>query len=151
MPDSNHQDLLCGIAQKNTPPDVQVIWKDPSESYDGKVDYDTGEMFVPQPDSMENLRTYLHECAHFFLHRNDESTSRYLKDFQAETWALDKMRAEGLTLPDGLVLASQKQTCNDIRGAVYKGIKRLDRRAFDFARAYFQDYELEDYLKLVSD
>jgi hypothetical protein len=61
------------------------------------------------------------------------------------------MQADGLTLPGELVLTSQKRTYNDIRGAVKKGIKRLDRRAFDFARPYFQDYELEEYLKLVSD
>jgi hypothetical protein len=148
---SSYQGLFCKIAKKNTPPDVQVIWKDPLESYDGKVDYNTGELFVPHPDSMENLLVYLHECAHFILHRNDESTPCYLRNFQAETWALDTMQAEGLTLPEELVLASRKRTNYDIRGAVKNKIKRLDRRAFEFARPYFQDYELEEYLKLVSD
>ena len=148
---SSYQDLFCKIAKKHTPPDVRVIWKDPLESYDGKADQNTREMFVPHPDSMENLLIYLHECAHFFLHRNDEAMPYYLKEFQAETWALDKMQAEGLTLPDELVLASQKRIYNDIRGAVKNRIKRLDRRAFEFARPYFQDYELEEYLKLVSD
>jgi hypothetical protein len=121
------------------------------ESYDGMADQNTRQMFVPRPDSMENLLIHLHECAHFSLHRNEEATPHYLKEFQAEPWALDKMRAEGLTLPDEVVLASRKRIYNDIRGAVKNGTKRLNRQAFEFARPYFQDYELEDYLKLVSD
>jgi hypothetical protein len=151
MPEPEQSPLFCGIARKNTPRDVQVIRKDPSDSYDGMADQNRGQMFVPKPDSMENLLIYLHECAHFSLHRNDESTPYYLKEFQAETWALDKMQAEGLTLPDELVLASHKRIYNNIRGAAKNGIKRLDRHAFEFARPFFQDYELEDYLRLVSD
>lgn len=151
MPEPEQSSLFDGIARRNTPRDVEVIRKDSSESYDGKLDYDTGQMFVPRPDSMENLLIHLHECAHFSLHRNDESTPYYLKEFQAETWALDKMKAEGLTLPHELVLASKKRIYNNIRGAVKNGIPRLDRHAFEFARPFFEDYELEEYLKLVSD
>jgi hypothetical protein len=112
--------------------------------------YDTDEMRVPKPDSMENLLTYLHECAHFFLHRNDETTPRYLKEFQAETWALDKMQAARITVPEELVFDSKRRIANDIRGAVRRKVQRLDRSAFEFARPYLQDFELEEFSGLVS-
>jgi hypothetical protein len=74
----------------------------------------------------------------------------YLKEFQAETWALDKMLAAGITVPEELVFDSKRRIANDIRGAVRKKVQRLDRSAFEFARPYFQDFELEEFSVLVS-
>jgi hypothetical protein len=142
-------DAFNKIAKDNTPPNVSVCYIDVSESQPVAT-YDADEIRVPRPDSMENLLTYLHECAHFFLHRTDETTPRYLKEFQAEIWALDKMRAAGITVPDELVLDSKKRLANDIRGAVRNRVECLDRRAFEFARPYFQDFELEELSGLVS-
>ena len=79
---------------------------------------------------MENLLTYLHECAHFFLHRNDETTPRYLKEVQAETWALDKMQAARITVPEELVFDSKRRIANDIRGAVRKESSALGSVGF---------------------
>ena len=112
--------------------------------------YDADEMRVPRPDSMENLLIYLHECAHFFLHRNDETTPRYLKEFQAETWAPDKMQAARITVPEELAFDSKRRIANDIRGAVRRKVQRLDRSAFEFARPYLQDFELKEFSGLVS-
>jgi len=62
---------------------------------------------------VSTVLTYLHECAHFFLHRNDETTPCYLKEFQAETWALDKMQAAGITVPEELVFDSKRRIANE--------------------------------------
>jgi hypothetical protein len=102
-------------------------------------------MTVPRPDSIENLLTYLHECAHLFLHKDDETNPKYLREFEAETWALKKMQAAGLALPDGLVRKSKERIANEIRGAVKRGTQRLDERAFKFALPCFHDFELPEW------
>jgi hypothetical protein len=135
-------DLEClfSIAELNTPPNVRVRYVEASES-SAIANNTTGEMIVPRPNSIENLLIYLHECAHFVLHRDDEKTPRYLKEFQAETWALDKIQAEDLILSDELLLMSRKRIANDIRGALKNGIQRLDKRAVEFARPCFEAFE----------
>jgi hypothetical protein len=99
-------EIFYKIAQDNTPTNVRVRYMDASESC-GIANHATGEMTVPRPDSIENLLIYLHECAHFFLHKDDATRPTYLKEFEAETWALKKMEAAGLSLPDGFVLESK--------------------------------------------
>ena len=105
------------------------------------ANYDTGEMIVPRPDSIENLLIYLHECAHFVLHRDEEKSPIYTKEFQAETWAIDKIQMGGLSLPDELLLRSRRRTANEIRGALRNRIRRLDKRAVEFAWPCFDVFE----------
>jgi hypothetical protein len=143
-------EIFYKIAQDNTPPIVSVRYMGAPESC-GIANYATGEMTVPRPDSIENLLTYLHECAHFFLHKDDETSPKYLREFEAESWALKKMQAAGLALPDGLVLESKKRIANEIRGAVKRGTQRLDERAFKFALPCFHDFELPDLMALTLD
>ena len=52
---------------------------------------------------------------------------------------------------DGLVFPVRRCLLGLIAASLVLPLKRLDRRPFDFARPFFQDYELEEYLKLVSD
>jgi hypothetical protein len=59
------------IAQDNIPPNVSMCCVDPLESC-GIASYATGKMTVRRPASIENLLTYLHECGHFVLHKDDE-------------------------------------------------------------------------------
>ncbi len=102
-------------------------------------------MFVPRPNSLQNLRTYLHECAHFFLHRHDKRKPYHLREFEAEAWALGKMRAGGLTLPHEFVCESKKQIADDIAGDSKKG-RRINKQAEEFARPYLHDPEHSDFI-----
>jgi hypothetical protein len=131
---------LAKIAQVNTPLGVRVKYMPASES-SPMANYAAAEMIVPRPDSIENLLVYLHECAHFVLHRNDETTPVYLKEFQAETWARDKIRRAGITLPDELLLGCRRRAANDIRCALKNGIQSLDSSVVDFAWICFEDFE----------
>lgn len=111
-------------------------YKGVSESC-GIANYATGEMTVPRPNSIENLLTYLHGCAHFFFHKDDETSPKYLREFEAESWALKKMQAAGLALPEGLVLESTERIANEVRGAVRNGAQWLDKGAFRIRIALF--------------
>jgi hypothetical protein len=97
---------------------------------------------------MENLREYLHECAHFFLHRHDKTRPYHLKEFEAETWALAKMRAAGLVLPDKFVCESKKRIAKIIDGARGKGI-RINKCAEKFARPFLHDPDNSDFIHNV--
>jgi hypothetical protein len=113
---------LYRVAKKNTPPNVLVCYReDPLEP--GRACYCKKMMFVPRPNSMGNLLKYLHECAHFFLHRHDKKKPHHLREFEAETWALGKMRAGGLVLPHEFVCESKRRIANDIAGDRNKGMR----------------------------
>jgi len=137
-------EIFYKIAKDNTPPNVRVYYMESSESC-GSVTYATREMIVPRPESLENLRTYLHECAHLLLHQDDDTIPHYLREFQAETWALEKIQAGGLTLSDEFVLQSKVRIANHIRGAFRNGARLLDKDAFQFALPCFRDYELSGF------
>jgi hypothetical protein len=99
---------------------------------------------------MENLVKYLHECAHFFLHRYDKTKPHHLREFEAETWALSKMRAGGLVLTDELVCKSKRRIAKAIDGARNRGI-RINKQAEEFARPYLHDPKQSDFIDNVLD
>ena len=104
--------------------------------------------FVPRPNLMGNLLKYLHECAHFFLHRHDKKKPHHLREFEAETWALGKMRAGGLALPHEFVCESKRRIANDIAGDRNKGI-RINKQAEEFARPCLHDPDHSDFINNV--
>jgi hypothetical protein len=135
------------VAKNNTPANVLACYlKDPLEP--GRACYCKNIMFVPRPNSLKNLRTYLHECAHFFLHRHDRSKPYHLRELEAETWALVKMRAGGLALPHEFVCESKRRIAKDIAGDHNKGI-RIKKQAEEFARPYLHDAEQSDFINNV--
>jgi hypothetical protein len=83
--------------------------------------------------------------------KDDETSPKYLREFEAESWALKKMQAAGLALPNGLVLESKKRIANEILGAVKRGTQRLDERAIKFALPCLQEFELPDLMALTLD
>ena len=139
---------LYRIAKKHTPPNILVRYlHDPLEP--GRACYSKKMMFVRRPNSMENLREYLHECAHFFLHRHGKTKPYHLKEFEAETWALAKMRAGGLALTHEFVCESKKRIAKIIDGARRKGI-RINKQAEKFARPYLHDPAHSDFIDNVN-
>jgi hypothetical protein len=138
---------LYRVAKNNTPPNVLAYYRDdPLEA--GIACYCKNMIIVPRPNSMENLRKYLHECAHFFLHRHDKAKPYHLKEFEADTWALAKMRAGGLALPDKFVCESKRRIAKVIDGARKNGI-RINKQAEEFARPYLHDPEHSDFINNV--
>jgi hypothetical protein len=132
-------EMFSKVALDNTPANVRVRDLDPASDSHPRVIYERRVMIVPKPDSLESLRAYLHECAHFALHET------YLIEFQAETWALEKMQAAGLTLSEEFILESRSKIAYSIRCAVKNKIGRLDRQAFEFASPCFDDSEKSEF------
>jgi hypothetical protein len=56
-------------------------------------------LWAPRPDSRAALLVYLHECAHFALHGDDVYRPHYLSEYQAESWAIARMRKAGIAVP----------------------------------------------------
>jgi hypothetical protein len=129
---------LYEIAEANTPPNVRYV---PCSDPTSTANYDTCELTAPPPDSLENLLTYLHECAHFHLHRDAQPVPYYLKEFQAETWALRVMKEARLCLTDEFVFKSRRRIANCIVGAFKNKIGKPDKEAVEFAWSAFDDFD----------
>lgn len=64
----------------------------------GRCDFDTKTLYVPFPDTREAVHTYLHECAHVVLRHEYRNHPVALDEYEAETWALDTLRREGVPI-----------------------------------------------------
>jgi hypothetical protein len=121
----------------------------PCSDLSGSSDYEACELIAPKPDALENLLIYLHECAHFELHRDAQTVPFYLREFQAETWALRVMKEAGLNLTDEFAFKSRQRIANCIRGARRNKIGTLKKEAVKFAWLAFDDFERPEIAALA--
>jgi hypothetical protein len=139
MEESNiNPQRLYQIAAAKRPPNVLHV---PCSDLSGSSNYETGELTAPIPDSLEKLLIYLHECGHFWLHKDAQIVPTYLREFQAETWALKAMTEAGLNLTDEFVFKSRQRIANFIRGACKNKVGTLNEEAVEFAWSAFHDFE----------
>jgi hypothetical protein len=82
---------LCEIAAANTPPNVRHV---PCSDLSGNSNYETGKLTAPIPDSLEKLLIYLHECAHFRLHKDAQTIPAYLRSFRQRLGRWDGCRRQ---------------------------------------------------------
>ena len=68
------------------------------------------EMYVPFPKSREALFIFLHECAHHHLgHLKDGyNEPTWLMEYEAEKWAMETMRSEGLHVPRSMIAEAKR-------------------------------------------
>jgi hypothetical protein len=92
------------IAGRYVPPSTRVEYvdeltngsliKQPGGSYLGIAYTKRRTIRVPNPTTLKQLHTFLHECVHV-ARKHNNTKPRWLREYEADTHALDVMRAEG--------------------------------------------------------
>lgn len=91
---------------------------------------------APRPVTRKALYIYLHEVGHVILGHCDAKCRkpRHLREYEAEKWAHDRMRAHGIAVPRIMTSRARSYVRRKIRRAQARGAKKIDRRAQVFAR-----------------
>ena len=118
------------IAQKYTPAGVTVTYR---KALTGMA-YPDGRMFAPKPVTRKSLYIYLHECGHFNLgHFTNGKTKRYVEEYEAEKYAHDIMRLEGIPVPKSMTARAKRYVAYKIEQAQKRGLKKLDPKIKQYA------------------
>jgi hypothetical protein len=90
---------------------------------------------VPRPITRKAVWIFLHECAHAHLHADLKGTRklRHVEEFEAETWALAKMREHGIAVPRVVMRRARAHVARSITKAERRGAERIDGEARKFA------------------
>ena len=114
--------LQC--AKLNTPKEVTNFkWR---TSLTGRASYSKGMIASPKPKTRKALYIYLHECAHFVLHKKKSSKKKYIQEYEAEKWAHEKMREYGIKVPRDMTKQAKKYVSYKIGQACRRGLKKID-------------------------
>jgi hypothetical protein len=93
---------------------------------------------VPKPVTRRALHVYLHEVAHVVLEHcplgKGGGKPRHVEEYEAEQWAFNVMRAEGVPIPRKSMASAKSYVARKIRQAERRGAKKIDARAKAFAR-----------------
>lgn len=117
-------DKFKAIADKYAPQGIKIRYKRGTAIMPAHANLYEGEMLVPRPKTREALYIFLHECGHFHLkHFNACDTevaklriaytgngqlTRAHEEFEAEQWAMNTMRMEGLKVPQSMIKEARK-------------------------------------------
>lgn len=88
---------------------------------------------APRPVTRKSLYIFLHECAHATLHM-DCKKPVHVKEMEAEKWAHEKMRENGVSVPRSMTERAKQYVARKIRRAQRRGAKRIDPAAAAYAR-----------------
>lgn len=90
---------------------------------------------APRPVTRKSLYIFLHECAHAQLgHAHNGRTPRHVEEMQAEKWAHEKMRENGVAVPRSMTVRAKQYVARKIRQAKRRGAKHIDREAARYAQ-----------------
>jgi hypothetical protein len=95
------------IARRYTPRGTRIIWRRESPRYKTwglAYRQDEGNSTKPviaahRPTTRRYLQYYLHECSHHILGHFKAGTCEAVAEYEAERWAIDTMRREGIKVP----------------------------------------------------
>lgn len=87
---------------------------------------------VPRPVTRKSLYVFLHECAHGHL-EHTRRKPRHVEEMEAEKWAHEKMREEGIAVPRAMTRRAKEYVGWKIHQAKRRGAKKIDARAKAFA------------------
>ena len=94
---------LAEIIQRHKPQGVKLRWYQPTSTaprrLKGGADYDRRIIESPEVSCRNTLYLYLHECGHFRAGHPAVELPMHLEEYEAERWAINMMRAEGLHVP----------------------------------------------------
>ena len=118
------------IAKKHTPWKASVRYR---KTLSGCAWPFFNRLSAPRPVTRTALCTYLHECAHIILHKRDDKPT-HVQEYEAERWAISKMRESGLVVPRYVVDDGRRY----VRDIIYKdlrmGVRCIDGKVRCYAR-----------------
>lgn len=97
---------------------------------------ENGEVRVieaPRPVTRRSLYMFLHECAHHLLGHLEDRRPKHVHESEAEQWAHQAMRSEGLAVPRKESQRAKRYVALKIGRALKRGAKSIDRDAARFA------------------
>jgi hypothetical protein len=119
------------IASKYIPKGYTIEYR---KSLSGMHYGQSRKISAPRPVTRKSLYIFLHECAHAHLgHANKGKVPRHVKEMEAEQWAHEKMRENGVAVPRAMTKRAKAYVERKIKQAVRRGAKRIDPRAKRFA------------------
>lgn len=113
------------IALANTPASVRRIKI--RRSLTGHASFDGEEMSVPRPFTRRALFMFLHECAHITLGHKGRRHA-YIEEYEAETWAIAKMRETGIPVPAKEVRRAKGYVAWKLRQGLKRGLQTVDKK-----------------------
>lgn len=127
---SKEQLFACALA--NTPASVRFVQL--RKNLTGCAYFKLGKLSAPRPVTRRALQVFLHECAHFDLHgAKPHAKPRYLEEYEAEKWSLDKMEEAGIPISLKMRQASAQHVRWSIQKAKRRGARSFDLQALRYA------------------
>jgi hypothetical protein len=83
----------------------------------------------PNPVTRRALYIVLHECAHHLLRHQGSSKPKHLRELEAELWAHNTMREEGLEVPSQETERAKAYVAWKIKQALKRGAKNIHPEA----------------------
>jgi hypothetical protein len=95
-----------------------------------------GRLSAPRPITRRALHIFLHECAHFTLHDGlkQGERPRYVEEFEADQWAIAKMREAGIPVPRSVITRAKEHVAHKLERVKRKKGRRLNPKLLAFAR-----------------
>lgn len=87
----------------------------------------------PRPVTRKSLYIWLHECAHAHLHGPSCRKTRHVKEYEAERWAHETMRANGVPVPKVMTERAKAYVARRVAEAERRGTKVIDKQAKAYA------------------
>ena len=119
------------VARRRTPRGWAVVERKPRNGTIGMVKLSNHIIYVPPLVDIDALFVLLHEIGHIEnRHLADDAHDReappsWQLEYEAETWAIAAMRAEGFTVSHEMVAAARQNVRHRVQEAA--ACKRLDR------------------------
>lgn len=88
---------------------------------------------APRPVTRKSLYIFLHECAHAHLHAHNGRKPRHVEEMEAEKWAHEKMRENGIPVPRSMTRRAKEYVARKIDQARRRGAKHINAQAKRFA------------------
>lgn len=114
---------LTAIALKYVPDGWTVEYR---KSLSGRAWGDKKLIQTPRPVTRRALHIFLHECGHAHLHFNGKKQKRYIEEYQAEQFAFEIMRKEGIAIPRQSLERAKRYVARKIKQAEVRGAKSID-------------------------
>lgn len=84
---------------------------------------------APRPVTRKSLYIFLHECGHAYYKHQERKEPRHVQEYQAEQFAHDKMREEGIAVPRSMTERAKQYVRRKIAQAEKRGAKHIDPEA----------------------
>lgn len=155
---------LTEIAMRYAPVGIKIRWKRrirqspggrKNHLYPAHAHVAKKEMLAPRPVTREKLYVFLHECGHFqlrhfpkswtrnkmlrTLYTREDALPRHVEEFEAEQFAIQTMRREGVAVPQAMIRGAK---------AYVKDCIRLDKRKARRSKAKMKiEPRVEEWVK----